>query len=147
MTMMEIRYRRLVRFSGIYDFLATAAFATPWTFQLLYQLLNRISPMPAFDPTHALFVNLMGSVILVWSALRIWRPEPILGLFDTFARGLFFCWQVYYLVGHGITPVTWAFAAVELLLGVAQAWGYWRLMKARPASSGNGWGSPLARSA
>lgn len=145
--MQELRYRRLVRISGFYDFLATAAFATPWTFQLLYRLLNQISPMPAFDPTHVLFVNLMGSVILVWSALRIWRPEPILGLFDAFARGLFFCWQVYYLVLFGITPVTWAFAAVELLFGVTQAWGYWRLVKARPDPSRDGLGSPLARTA
>ncbi|ANQ85529.1 hypothetical protein dqs_2499 [Azoarcus olearius] len=126
--MTESRYRQLVRASGIYDVLATAAFATPWTYPLLFQLFNRIAPMPAFEPTHALFVNLLGSVVLVWSALRIWRPDPVFGLFDAYARALFFCWQMYYLLVHHVTPVVWAFAAIELLLGVLQAVGYWRLV-------------------
>lgn len=137
--MLESSYRRLVRASGLYDLVATAAFATPWTFALVHQLLNRISPMPTFEPTHALFVNLMGSVIVVWSALRIWRPEPILGLFDAFARAIFFVWQLYYLLVHGITPVVWAFATVELLFGVSQTYGYWLLVKSRPQRPITAW--------
>lgn len=135
MNMTESRYRQLVRASGIYDVLATAAFATPWTFAPIFQLFSNIAPMPAFDPTHALFVNLLGSVVLVWSALRIWRPEPVFGLFDACARALFFCWQIYYLLVHDITPVVWAFATIELLFGVLQAVGYWRLVSYRAGSA------------
>ncbi len=129
--MFEHRYRQLVRFSAIYDLVATAAFATPWTFQVVHQTLGLISPLPEFQPLHVFFVNLLGSIVVVWSALRIRRPEPILGLFDSFARSLFFLWQIYYLLAYDISPVVWVFAAFEFAFGASQAYGYWLLHKVR----------------
>ena len=129
--MFEHRYRQLVRTSAIYDLLATAAFATPWSFQLVHQTLGLISPLPDFKPLHVFFANLLGNIVVVWSILRIWRPEPILGLFDSYARGLFFFWQIYYLLVYGITPVVWVFAAFEFAFCVSQAYGYWLLHKIR----------------
>ena len=129
--MFEHRYRQLVRFSAIYDLAATAAFATPWTFQLVHQALGLISPLPDFQPLHVFFANMLGSIVVVWSILRIWRPEPILGLFDSFARGMFFFWQIYYLLVYGISPVVWVFAALEFAFGASQAYGYWLLHKVR----------------
>jgi hypothetical protein len=119
-------YLRLVRASAIYDLAVTAGFATPWTFAMVHQLLGQISPMPAFEPMHVLFANLLGSLVVVWSLLRIWQPRPVFGLADAAARGLFFTWQMYYLLAmHGV-PIVWAFAAFEFLFGVTQAYGYWR---------------------
>ena len=69
--MFEHRYRQLVRTSAIYDLVATAAFATPWTFQLVHQTLGLISPLPDFKPLHGFFANLLGSIVVVWSILRI----------------------------------------------------------------------------
>ena len=129
--MLESRYRQLVRSSAIYDVLATAAFATPWTFHLLHRTLGLVSPLPEFEPLHIFFVNLLGCLVLVWSALRIWRPDPIFGLFDSVARGLFFLWQVYYLLVFGISPFVWVFAAFEFAFGASQAYGYWLLYKVR----------------
>ena len=134
--MLEPRYRQLVRLSALYDVLATAAFATPWTFELLHRTLGLISPLPAFEPTHVFFVNLLGSLVLVWSALRLWHPLPIYGAFDAAARGLFFFWQVYYLLVFGISPIVWVFAFFEFGFGAAQAYGYWLLnRRSGPASN------------
>lgn len=127
--MFEIKYRKLVRLSAVYDVFATAAFATPWTFHLLHQTLGVVSPLPVFEPMHILFVNLLGCLVLVWSALRILRPEPIFGAFDSVARGLFFFWQVYYLLIFSISPVVWIFSVFEFAFGISQAYGYWLLYK------------------
>ncbi|MGV8934615.1 MAG: hypothetical protein ACOH1I_08330 [Gallionellaceae bacterium] len=127
--MINTYYRKLVRTSAIYDLLASAAFATPWSFHLVQQTLGAISPLPEFQPLHVFFVNLLGSIVVVWSLLRIWRPEPIYGLFDSCGRALFFSWQVYYLIVWNITPVVWLFAAFEFFFFVTQAYGYWLLNK------------------
>ena len=135
--MLETQYRQLVRYSAIYDVLATAAFATPWTFHLLHQTLGLISPLPTFEPMHIFFVNLLGCLVLVWSALRIWRPDPIFGAFDSVARGLFLFWQVYYLLVFNISLIVWAFAAFEFAFGISQAYGYWLLRKVRSDAPSN----------
>jgi hypothetical protein len=135
--MLETKYRQLVRYSAIYDVFATAAFATPWTFHLLHQTLGLISPLPTFEPMHIFFVNLLGCLVLVWSALRIWRPDPIFGAFDSVARGLFFFWQVYYLLVFSISPIVWVFAAFEFAFGISQAYGYWLLHKIHSGSPSN----------
>jgi hypothetical protein len=143
--MLEYRYRQLVRSSAIYDLVATAAFATPWTFRIVYQTLGLISPLPEFQPLHMFFVNLLGSIVVVWSILRIWRPEPILGLFDSFARSLFLFWQVYYLIVYGISPVVWVFAAFEFAFGASQAYGYWLLHNCPKSQQTYRFNSPSAR--
>ena len=123
------RYRNLVRASAIYDLAVTAAFVTPWTFHAVLDLLGKISLLPAFEPIHVLFANLLGSIVIVWSLLRIRDPQPIFGLFDSFSRGMFFTWQLYYLVAMNGSPIIWVFAIFELFFGVAQALGYWLLRK------------------
>lgn len=117
-------YRRLVRASAVYDLVVTAGFATPWTFHVVHQLLGTISPLPAFEPIHVLFANLLGSIVVVWAVLRIRDPQPVFGLFDSFARGLFFVWQMYYLIAMHGSPIIWVFAAFEFAFGAAQAIGY-----------------------
>ena len=127
--MLAQHYRRLVRTSAVYDLIATAAFATPWTFQLVHQLLGQVSPLPAFEPLHVLFANMLGSIVVVWSILRIRHPEPLYGLYDAFARVLFFTWQLYYLLAMQGAPLVWLFAVPELTFGLLQGYGYWLLRK------------------
>ena len=125
--MMHTQYRKIVRASAIYDLLVTAPFATPWTFAVVYQLLNMIAPVPPFEPTHVLFVNLFGSIVLVWSILRIRDPRAIYGFYDSIGRALFTTWFVYYLVRYSINPITWIFALFEFLWFVAQAYGFMKI--------------------
>lgn len=120
------RYQQLVRASALYDLIVTAPFATPWTFAHLYAALGAVGAslgtggdLPAFTPMHALFANLMGSIVLVWSVLRIRDPRVEFGVADGFGRILFASWQAYALV-HGATWLLAPFLVFEVAFGVAQ---------------------------
>lgn len=121
-------YRRLVRGSGWYDLLVTAAFATPWSFTLLYAALGQLSQQwglegeaPVFLPMHLLMVNLMGSIVCVWSVLRIRDPQVQFGRYDAAGRLLFASWQLYALM-HGASPLIWGILAMELGWAALQLW-------------------------
>jgi hypothetical protein len=118
-------YLRLVRASAWYDLAITAGFATPWTFVLVHGVLSSSSEslglgaMPPLNPMTTLYANLMGSVVVVWSLLRIVRTQRVHGLFDGIARVLFTVWMAYAL-GHGAPQIVWVFLAVEVAWGVLQ---------------------------
>jgi hypothetical protein len=122
-------YLRLVRSSAVYDLIVTAGFATPWTFTLLHAALDAASGalglrgFPALDLMQVFYANLMGSVVVVWSLLRVVRPQVIHGLFDGIARVLFSSAMVYALA-HGGPELLWGFLAVEATWGAAQL-GLW----------------------
>ncbi|MDN2709264.1 hypothetical protein O0880_07470 [Janthinobacterium sp. SUN118] len=119
-------FRRLVRASAIYDVFMTAAFATPWTFLLLREHLSTVNvrlggvPLPVFEPFHLLISSLLGSVVMVWSMLRIVDPQPRLGRYDAAARYLFSLWMAWALLVTG-QPVLWLFIVPELAWGLAQS--------------------------
>ncbi|UXY34588.1 hypothetical protein [Streptomyces albidocamelliae] len=118
-------YLRLVRTSGWYDLVVTAGFATPWSYALVHRLLSAagdaagLGTMPALTPMQTLYANLMGSVVVAWSLLRVLRPVPEHGLLDGMARVLFSLWQAYALA-HGGPAVLWPFLVVEMSFGAAQ---------------------------
>lgn len=118
-------YLRLVRTSAWYDLIVTAGFATPWTYALVHRLLSAageaagLGTMPALTPLQTLYANLMGSVVVVWSVLRVVRPLPLHGLLDGTARVLFSLWQAYALA-HGGPAVLWPFLVLEVSFGIAQ---------------------------
>jgi len=120
-----VTFRQIVRLSAIYDFIATAGFATPWSFELLHKQLTKVNeqlgglPLPAFTPFHTLIACLLGSVVLVWSVLRIVDPEKRFGRFDGAARMLFSTWMTWALVVTG-APLLWLFIVPEFLWGVLQ---------------------------
>jgi len=119
------RYLKIVRASAWYDIVATASFVTPWTFEVFWRVMNQIAanlalaPMPVFDPIHVLFANLLGSVVLVWAAVRLWQTMPGHGAFDGIARALFALWQAVAL-HQGASALIWPFLAAELAFGSAQ---------------------------
>ena len=119
-------FRRLVRASAVYDVLMTGAFATPWSLLLLREQLSTVNvrlggaPLPVFEPFHLLIGCLLGSVVLVWSVLRIVDPQPRFGRYDAAARYLFSLWMGWSLLVTG-EPVLWLFIVPELAWGVAQS--------------------------
>ncbi|MEX5748631.1 hypothetical protein [Massilia sp. X63] len=119
--------RRIVRASAVYDLVVTAAFATPWTFALAHDQISALNmalggaALPAFTPFHLLFACLMGSIVLVWSVLRILEPTRRLGRFDGVGRFLFSTWMAWCLFETG-APVLWLFVVPEFAWGVAQWW-------------------------
>ena len=120
-------YLRLVRASAVYDVIATAPFATPWSFAWNWQQLSALNvrlggaALSPFDIYPTLVACLMGSLVLVWSALRIARPEIRLGRFDGVARFLFSTWMAWAL-SQTHQPLLWLFLVPEFAWGVAQWW-------------------------
>jgi len=120
-------YLRLVRASALYDLLVTSALATPWTLPLAHGLMSHLNarlggaPLPAFEPFHMFIGGLLGSIVTVWSLLRLIRPSLLLGRFDAAARFLFSGWMAWTLAQTG-TPVLWLLLVPEFLWGVAQWW-------------------------
>lgn len=121
------RFRQVVRASAIYDLLVTAPFATPWTFAWNWRQLSALNErlggaaLPAFDVYPTLVATLMGSLVMVWSVLRIATPERRLGRADGVARLLFSTWMAWALaITHA--PLLWLFVVPELAWGVAQWW-------------------------
>ncbi|MGW7257375.1 hypothetical protein [Streptomyces sp. NPDC054834] len=118
-------YARVVRASAWYDLVVTAGFATPWTYVLVHRALSSLGDtlglgaMPALNPMQTLYANLMGSVVVVWALLRLFRPLPAHGLYDGSARALFALWQAYALT-QGATRLLWLFLVVEVSFGIAQ---------------------------
>ncbi|MGM3276788.1 hypothetical protein [Ralstonia sp. 24A2] len=121
----ESTFIRIVRASAWYDLIVSAPFATPWTFALLHQALNAlagalgIGSLPAFEPAHLLMANLMGSVVCVWSVLRLRQASVMLGRYDAVARWLFSAWQAFALLS-GATLLVVPFLIVEVSFGLLQ---------------------------
>jgi hypothetical protein len=120
-------FRRLVRASATYDIIATAAFATPWTAAWNWQQLSALNvrlggaAMARLDTFALLLASLLGSLVLVWSALRLVTPDIRLGRHDGAARFLFSAWMAWALHATG-APLLWLFLVPEVAWGVAQWW-------------------------
>jgi hypothetical protein len=121
------RFRHVVRASALYDLVVTAPFATPWTFAWNWRQLSDLnvrlggSALAPFGVFPTLVACLMGSLVLVWSVLRIATPERRLGRADGVARLLFTTWMAWALA---ITqqPLLWLFVVPEFAWGVVQWW-------------------------
>jgi len=79
-----------------------------------------IGSLPAFEPTHLLMANLMGSVVCVWSVLRLRQTSVALGRYDAVARWLFAAWQAYALAS-GATLLLVPFLIAEIGFGLLQS--------------------------
>jgi hypothetical protein len=118
---------RIVFASALYDLVVTAPFATPWTAQHSFAMLGRAhaalglsGALPSVsDPFALLFANLMGSIVVVWSVVRMLSPTPRLGAADTAGRALFSFWMAFALV-HGASSILVGFLVLEIAWGVVQ---------------------------
>ena len=112
---MQTSVTRWGKAGALYDLVASAAFLTPWTAVLMLDLIG--APRP--DAMSLLFATLFGTVVVMWSIARWYRPEPLLIGIDTVGRALFSLWFVWAL-WHGQTPVLAVFLVLELFWGAAQ---------------------------
>lgn len=130
--------RRVVRASAFYDLIVTAAFATPWTAAIalgtvtdVHHSLGLDGALPQVeDPFTMLFANLLGSIVVVWSVIRLLRPTALLGAGDTVGRLLFSAWFAWALV-EGASPVLVGFLVVEVGWGLVQGITVWKPVTAR----------------
>ena len=136
MSLNHASFLTVVRASAAYDLLLTAPFATPWTFAFAHAHLSALNSrlgggaLPGFDPIHTLFACLMGSIVLVWTVLRLRAPSVRLGRYDGVGRFLFSAWMAWALAVSG-TPLLWLFLIPEFCWGVVQ----WLPVEAQSGSS------------
>jgi hypothetical protein len=120
-------YKRVVQASALYDLLVTAALATPWTLPFAHALMSKLNvqlggaPLPVFAPFHMFIAGLLGSIVVVWSLLRLRAPSLLLGRHDGAARFLFSGWMAWTLAQTG-APLLWLLLVPEFLWGVVQWW-------------------------
>ena len=127
-------YRRIVWSSAIYDLLVTVPFATPWTARLATGHLTELhralglggAPPPPFLPLHLVFVSFFGTIVILWSVLRLRDPQGLFGLADGLGRLAFSAWMIFGLAS-GETRLLLPFLVPEIAWGLAQLAG-WRMM-------------------
>lgn len=131
MNLSEGRYLKLVRVSAWYDLIVTAPFAFPVVsaqvlsaLRAMHAALGLNGAIPEFQAAHLLFVNLMGSLVLVWSVLRLRRTRVEYGLYDAASRFLFAFCQGFYLLSGNLSALLVPFFVAECVFGILQAYGY-----------------------
>jgi hypothetical protein len=140
--MTSARYLRVVRIGALYDLLAAAAFATPWTARALLGLLARLhlqlqvpgAPPPQFAALHLFFVSLFGTLAVAWAGARLAFPRVEQGLVDGLARAAFAVWMGLALAS-GQSALLVAFLVPELGFAVAELGGWVRLRRSGAASA------------
>ena len=138
MQLSETRYRKIVWIGGLYDLIVNLPFALPVlvsihleTLATFQAWLGLSGEFPVFDPFHLLFVNVFGSVAVIWAVLRIARPEPLFGLTDGAMRAVLSSLMLYYLVVWNIPQIVVLFLVPEIAFAIAQLGGYWRYRQLR----------------
>ncbi|MGE6763031.1 hypothetical protein ACQKGO_33780 [Corallococcus interemptor] len=119
--------RRVVFASALYDFVVTVPFATPWTADAVLSSIRSLhhalglggDPLPAFTSTHLFFVALFGTIVTLWSVVRLVQPTAFNGAIDTVGRALFSSWMAWALT-QGATRVLVVFLVLELAWMFAQ---------------------------
>lgn len=130
------RYLRIVWLSALYDLLVTAIFATPWTARLALGQLAQLhealgvsgASLPRFDGAHLFFVTLFGTVVTMWSLLRLHHPRVEHGLVDTLGRFAFSTWMLHALL-TGQSLLFLGFLIPEFAWGIVQLVGYFQTTK------------------
>lgn len=118
-------YRRIYRASAWYDLAVTWVFATPVTLALAWPVLQGLNgalggaPVPDLGVYAILFGNFFGTVVVIWSLVRLRLDRPELGRADAVARVAFCVWMVTALA-NGAGPVVALFLLPEALWAVAQ---------------------------
>jgi len=124
--MTHARYLRIVWLSALYDLIVTVSFATPWTARFTLGQLAGLgfggAPLGAPDALDLLFITMFGSIVTIWSVVRLRKPSVELGVADGIGRAVFALWQAYAL-GHGVNHVIGLFLVVEIGFGLAQLGG------------------------
>ncbi len=134
---------RVIRASAVYDLVVTSAFALPWTVGVVFAgigwvhgTLGLSGALPSPDSAFTvLFANLMGSLVVVWSVVRLLRPSLALGVADTCARFLFALGMASALSSGG-TGLLAGFLVAEVAWGLVQAGVVVSALRARARSRG-----------
>ncbi|MFY0660334.1 MAG: hypothetical protein JXR15_07555 [Shimia sp.] len=119
-------FHRLYRVSAWYDLLITWPYMTPLTLGLFWSGMNgahAITGLPLLPELNAyavLFANFFGSVVIIWSIVRLRLNNPQLARYDAVGRWLFSAWMLNAVL-NGASPMIWGFIVIELTFAVSQS--------------------------
>ncbi len=120
---------RVIRLCAGLDLVITTLFALPFISAQVLTLLFSINSwltdahsVPVFDPIHLLFVNIMGTLGVVWALARLAFPRDKFGWIDAWARLWVCVLLISYLVQPGVPVILSLFIATELIGAWAQFW-------------------------
>ena len=117
---------RIYRISAWYDCLVTWPYATPITLSVFWALLDTahtnlsLAPLPALGVYGVLFANFFGSVVLIWSVVRLRLNNVRLARYDAVGRWLFSAAMLHAL-WNGASPLVAVFLVIELCFAVLQS--------------------------
>ncbi|MFO0695925.1 MAG: hypothetical protein U0230_20350 [Polyangiales bacterium] len=118
-------FHRIYRASAWYDLWVSTPFALAPVVALVWPLFDLLQqrmtgrPLPPLDPHGMLFANFFGSVVLVWSLVRLRYDDPRLARFDAVGRVLFTIAMLRALA-YGAMPLLYGFVVVEAVFGLLQ---------------------------
>ena len=118
--MEEKQYCQIVRASACYDVVVTAGFLTPWSFAWIFgkfSLVNQLLGGAALEPfaaLPALFVCMLGAVVMCWAALRLRDTQVRYGRFDAAMRLQAAVWMLW-AYQETKAPLLWLFLVPECL--------------------------------
>ncbi|MGR3714212.1 MAG: hypothetical protein ACU0A6_13960 [Shimia sp.] len=76
--------------------------------------------LPDLNAYATLFANFFGTVVLIWSVVRLRLNDSRLARYDAAGRWLFSAWMLNALF-NGASPVLWGFLAIELTFAILQS--------------------------
>ena len=128
----------MIRAWAALDLLVTGLLALPFTARAFVRalyglegaLFDAAPQAPALPALGWLFVNLAGTLGVLWAAVRLARPEPWLARADAVARCGVAALLASYVATGGVPRVLLAFVATELLGAAAQVGSLLRSAKA-----------------
>ena len=122
----QAQFHRLYRISAWYDLLITWPYATPMTLAIMWQMMGGmhaaagLPPLPELSPYAILFGNFFGTIVVLWSVLRLKLNDPQLARWDAIGRWMFSAWMINALL-NGASPLIGVFLILELLFAVLQS--------------------------
>lgn len=85
-----------------------------------------LGALPDLASHTMLFANFFGTVVVVWSLVRLVWNDTRLAIYDGVGRVFFSVWMGVALYS-GITPLVWLFLVPEVLFAVLQIAGFFWL--------------------
>ena len=119
-------YQRIIRASAWYDLAISWPYMAPITLAGMWLGLDQLhettgfAPMPELTAYGVLFANFFGTVVIIWSLVRLRLNDPKLGRYDAAGRVLFSAWMVVALL-NGASPFLYVFLVIEISFGILQA--------------------------
>lgn len=82
-----------------------------------------LDALPDLGTYAVLFAHMAGTVVLIWTVLRIKWDDLRLARYDAVGRFAFSTWMII-AISHGASPILFGFLAFEITFGVLQALPY-----------------------